>query len=240
MYTNRELKEYDEYCKGEPVFPWLSELEAYLTSYYGVDFMPTLYEKVYLKNPNCISHIITPMVLSQEEEDKIYTHTFSELSEHAYEHELNVIRKKVYELSNKYGIPVLESKDNIRVLRIYPYLYLYRSYHFPQIAFEHKHEMQPFFEHLNPISVHIGLVSSCVLNSKKEARKFLLSNDYKEIRKRIFNILKAYDEYNVLRESDVRIFVDYKENFERTPMHGRWVGDLNQSEWEKYEKSIIE
>lgn len=53
-------------------------------------------------------------------------------------------------------------------------------------------------------------------------------------------MLKPYDDYNVLKKDDIKIFVDYKENKELVPMYSRWVQEMRNEQFEEYEKSIID
>ena len=52
-------------------------------------------------------------------------------------------------------------------------------------------------------------------------------------------MLKPYDDYNVLKKDDIKIFIDYKENKESVPMYSRWVQEMRNEQFEEYEKSII-
>ena len=79
----------------------------------------------------------------------------------------------------------------------------------------------------------------CVLETKEEAKKLLLDNNYTWIRQQIFDLLKPYDDYNVLEVDDIRIFVDYKENKEKTPMYVRWVQEMRNEDLEAYERTLI-
>lgn len=94
------------------------------------------------------------------------------------------------------------------------------------------------FEHLNPCYLS-NSGDKCVLRTREEAKAFLLSNDYQNIRKQLFVILKKFDKYDIFRENDVRIFVDCKENMDKTPMWGMWANELCKEEMDKYENSII-
>lgn len=77
------------------------------------------------------------------------------------------------------------------------------------------------------------------METKEKARDFLLSKYCKIIKKRCFELLKPYDDYNVLKKDDIKIFIDYKENKESVPMYSRWVQEMRNEQFEEYEKSII-
>lgn len=79
----------------------------------------------------------------------------------------------------------------------------------------------------------------CVMKTKVKAGEFLLSEEYKIIKKKIYDLLKSYDKYDLLEEKDVTFFVDYKESMERGPMYARWVDDLTEEEIIEYENGLI-
>lgn len=79
----------------------------------------------------------------------------------------------------------------------------------------------------------------CIMKTKEDAKRFLLSEEYKNIKKGVYDLLKTHDKYDLLEENDICIFVDYKEHKEKISMYGRWVNDLSDDEMAKYENSII-
>lgn len=79
----------------------------------------------------------------------------------------------------------------------------------------------------------------CIMKTKAEAKQFLLSEEYTAIKKRVYDLLKSHDKYDLLEEKDVCIFVDYKEHMEKISMYGRWVNDMSDKEKNEYENSII-
>lgn len=78
------------------------------------------------------------------------------------------------------------------------------------------------------------------METKEKASDFLLSDYFEIIKKRCFDLLKPYDDYNVLKRDDIKIFVDHKENKENVPMYSRWVQEMRNEQFEEYEKSIID
>ena len=79
----------------------------------------------------------------------------------------------------------------------------------------------------------------CIMKTKTDAGKFLLSEEYKIIKKKIYELLKSYDKYDLLEEKDVMLFVDYKEHMDKITMYGRWVQDLMEEEMIEYENGLI-
>lgn len=77
------------------------------------------------------------------------------------------------------------------------------------------------------------------MKTKIKAGEFLLSEEYKIIKKKIYDLLKSYDKYDLLEEKDVMLFVDYKDHMDKIPMYGRWVQDLTEREMIEYEKGLI-
>lgn len=102
-----------------------------------------------------------------------------------------------------------------------------------------ENEVKSLFIKLEPTYIRLGEPIICVLETAEEAKKFLLDNNYKRIRQQIFDLLKPYDDYNVLEVDDIRIFVDYKENKEKTPMYVRWVQEMRNEDLEAYERTLI-
>lgn len=98
-------------------------------------------------------------------------------------------------------------------------------------------QIKAFFKNVNVIELlHCNI---CVMATKVKAGEFLLSEEYKIIKKKIYDLLKSYDKYNLLEEKDVTLFVDYKEHMDKISMYGRWVDYLTEDEMIEYENGLI-
>lgn len=226
--TKEELNEFYN-SQFEPMeFPWLSDVRKQIEKAYDVKVMTILYE---LRGS---THEFTLYFYSCGENDKIplvdgqaywcghCAEIENMISEHLKCNE--TIRCRLtycsFEQSAKrYLFGLLCRNDTIR------------------------NKAMSLFERLEPTYVTfetLGLSPIiCVLETIEQARDFLLSEYCKTVRKECFDLLNPYDEYNVLKENDIIIFVDYKENKEKMSMYGLWVRELPIDELEKYEKSLI-
>lgn len=239
--TYNEFREYDEYRKSTPPIEWLSEFDEYLSDYYGVQFMPTYYEKIDTLNPTRAIHNLHLIVFSMEEAKGIVTKNHNNPSTEAFNHEMQYISSIAKKYADNTGLPILKERDVFRVLRLEYYDENYRHHHLLSHKLpELKEELKKKFYGTVPFILSFGSNSHCIFNTKAEAKDFLSGDNYTEICGQIFKTLKQYDEYNVLTQDDIRIFADYKEHYEKIPMWGRWVSDLSKEEWDKYERSIIE
>ena len=118
------------------------------------------------------------------------------------------------------------------------YLFTYLLSHKP---FELQEQIKAYFSNLPVYNIRSWYIPAiCVLKTKKDAKEFLLSDDYKRLKKQIYELLKSYDEYDVLEEDHIRIFVDYMEHMKSIPMYGRWVDDLSNDESDKHFKMLLE
>lgn len=233
----KDLEKYDEYRQGEPAFSWLPEFDKWASKHFGVKLMPSYVNIIEQKNPKRILYNIELMAFDRADTDKMradWKNYFDEINT------LETVQNKAMELAQKYNDPILNAGDKVRVLRLNTYKYIYLiTYLYGKKPFELKNEIKAFFSHLSPVYFSPENPVICVFETKEEARNFLLSDEYNKIRKQIFDLLKPYDDYDVLKESDIMIFADYKENKERIPMYSRWVRDLGQKEWDEHFESII-
>ena len=118
------------------------------------------------------------------------------------------------------------------------FLVSYRNRLIDTIEFENRGIIEEYFASVSSVYLALGNITGCVLPTKKDAAKFLISEEYRTIRRRIYTMIKMYDKYGALREDDIHIFVDYKEHFDKIPMYSRWVDDMNYEEYNRYEKSL--
>ncbi len=118
------------------------------------------------------------------------------------------------------------------------FLVSYRNRLIDEKELENRSVIEECFAAVSPVYLALGSITECVLPTKKDAAKFLISEEYRTIRRRIYTLIKMYDKYGALREDDISIFVDYKEHFDKIPMYGRWVNDMNYEEYNRYEKTL--
>lgn len=99
-------------------------------------------------------------------------------------------------------------------------------------------QIKAFFKKVKVIELIHGEL--CIMKTKVKAGEFLLSEEYKIIKKKIYDLLKIFDKYDLLEEKDVMLFVDYKDHKDKITMYGRWVEDLTEGEMIAYEKELID
>lgn len=139
-----------------------------------------------------------------------------------------------------HGTPAINDTQRIVVVIEQAYLVTYRN----QIllwkkSLQHENEIESLFTYLKPYRLSVGAAPYiCILKTRKQAREFYNSSRYSEIAMEIFNLLKPYDEFYILKINDIHIFADYMEHYEKTPMHSMWVNDMNYSDMEKYMRSL--
>ena len=73
-------------------------------------------------------------------------------------------------------------------------------------------EVKSLFIRFKPIYFSLVNPIICVLETKEKARDFLLSEYYKFIKKKCFDLLKPYDDYNVLKKDDIIKIIKNKIN----------------------------
>lgn len=225
-WTKEELNEFYN-SQFEPMaFPWLSEVKQCIETTYDIKLITIAYEnkenthKFYI----CLYDLDDYLKIASED-GCIIPHKLRTI-------ENNI--KGIFEKHSGYNREDISCNISGRFFKsqVLEYILVRKS-------FELKDEIKAFFSHLSLVYLSVEIPSICVFETKEEAKRFLLDDEYNKIRKQIFDLLKPYDEYDVLKESHIMIFVDYKENKERIPMYSRWVHDLNTEEWDKYENSII-
>lgn len=79
----------------------------------------------------------------------------------------------------------------------------------------------------------------CIMKTKEEAKQFILSEEYKNIKKGIYNLLKTHDKYDLLEEDDICVFVDYKEHMESLKDYVMWLYDMSNEEKIEYDNELI-
>ena len=211
----------------EPMeFPWLSDVKAWIEKGYDVKIMTILYEFTIDK-----IHKFTLYLYSYEQHKNIPLVGDNFWEYHCEEIETIISHYLKIEDGEKIECK-LGNSTFVTCARRYLLSLLYRL----DVL---ESEVKSLFIRFKPISLSIWNPIICVLETKEKARDFLLSEYCKIIKKRCFELLKPYDDYNVLKKDDIKIFIDYKENKESVPMYSRWVQEMRNEQFEEYEKSII-
>lgn len=227
-YTSWTKEELDEFYNSqfEMAFPWLDEVKQWIEDSYNISIITIGYEN----EEN--THKFYICLYDWKDYLKIASENGRIITDKLEAVENNI--KGILEKHSGYNSEDILCKISDCFFKTQVLVYIsYRK------AFELKDEIEAFFSHLSPVYLSVELPSICVFETKEQAKKFLLSEEYTKIKKQIFDLLKPFDDYDVLEESHIRIFVDYKENKEHIPMYSRWVRDLNIEEWDRYEKNII-
>lgn len=225
VMTKEELNEFYN-SQFEPMeFPWLSDVKAWIEKKYDVKLMTILYERsddginefmLYFYSPADWNKI--PLVGGQA----FWCGHCAEIENIIYDY-----LKCCGKIRCRLRYTSFESSA-----RRYLFSLLYR-------LDKLENEVKSLFIKLEPIYITLGGPIICVLETKEKAREFLLSEYYNFIRQKCFDLLKKYDDYNVLKEEDIRIFVDYKENKEKTPMYGFWIQEMSNEDFKEYEDALI-
>lgn len=239
-----ELVKYDEYRKGEPFFSWLPEFDRWVCEYFGVEFMPSYAEIRKIGRNNTIMYDISLMLFDKDDTKKFWSGPtwYGRIPWYEKDKVLEKVQEKAREFAFKYNEPILKENEEIRVvdIAIYKNMYLF-TYLLSHKPFELQEQIKAYFSNLPVYSIRSWYIPAiCVLKTKKDAKEFLLSDDYKRLKKQIYELLKSYDEYDVLEEDHIRIFVDYMEHMKSIPMYGRWVDDLSNEESDKHFKMLLE
>ncbi len=234
MLSAEELKKYSIYekkeidlfynCQFEPMFfPWLENVKKWIEKTYNTKVVTISYE----------------FTQKKVHEFCLYLYFNKDLSYIPLEgpNSLNLHAKTIEEKILEYLVPKTDEKVKC-TLGIHTFELRAKLYLLNDKMADLKEKIRLFFSDLDLLYIN-KKCNVCVFNSINEAKNFLLSEEYSIIKKKIYDLIKQFDDYNVLALDDIRIFVDYKENYEKTPMWGRWVSDLSKEEWDKYEKSII-
>lgn len=226
IMTKEELGEFYN-AQFEPMeFPWLSDVKAWIEKRYDVKVMTIQYDII----NNDIFEFTLYLYSSSEWKNIPLTDGQAFWCGHCVEIEKNI--SKYLKCNNKIRCRLtytnFESSAKKYLLSLLYRLDMLES------------EVKSLFIRFKPIYFSLVNPIICVLETKEKARDFLLSEYYKFIKKKCFDLLKPYDDYNVLKKDDIKIFVDYKENKELVPMYSRWVQEMPADQFELYEKSIIE
>lgn len=214
----KELDEMYGY-RNEPMdFPWLSNVRKWLEETYGAKVLTIAHRQ------QDKTHFFYVFLWYRDDMEKIP----HEMDKKLLELRINTAEKKIQEYIDEEVLCLIAAESFDSKVRGF----------IARKAADVKAETAALFEHLNPCYLS-DMGNICVLPTKNDAKAFLLSEDYQNIRKQLSVILKKLDRYDVFTENDVRIFVDYKQNMDRTPMWGMWARELSREDMDKYEDSII-
>lgn len=226
-WTKEELNQFYNSQFEPMVFPWLSEVKQCIETTYDIKLITITYEnKENTHQFEICLYELDDYLKIVSEDGRIIPQ-----KQHAVENFINNMVEKYMEYDNGEEI-ICKISQTFFKSKVLEYLYMRKS-------FELKNEIEALFSHLSPVYCSVENPSICVFETKEDAKRFLLGDEYNKIRKQIFDLLKPFDDYNILKESHIRIFADFRENKERIPMYSRWVHDLYDQEWDEYENSII-
>lgn len=222
--SKEELKDFYNSQFETMEFPWLDDVKAWIEKTYDVKVMTILYEIL-----DDGTHEFKIYFYSSEDSNKIPLVGGQVFwAGHCVEIE-NII-------SNYF-----ECNGKIKCRLTYTNFKSSARKYLLSLSFRVLNEqITELFAYLNPIYTSVGQVMICVLETKEEAKSFLLDDNYKRIRQQIFDLIKPYDEYNILEKDDIKVFVDHKENKEKISMYGFWVQEMLDEDMEKYEKTLID
>ena len=233
FFTYSEFEQYRNSMGNDSALKWLPEFESWLSQYYDVEFMPSSYEHVTTRGMQL--HNIRLIVMNKRDKTKVLPNL-----PNSWQYLREFLTEKANEYALSYGEPIMYDEDCLRVVDLISfedaYLLLYLC---SQLPFELKEEIKSLFGPYNPTYICHDMPIICVLKTKKEARNFLLSEDIKRIKKQIYDLLKTYDEYDVLKEKDISIVVDYEKHKNSISMYSRYIHDMSKEDLENYENQII-
>lgn len=203
-------------------FPWLENVRQWIIEAYNAKVMTISY-KCWNEN----NRDFWLYCFSDDDDARI-----------PYEGEMNqesakTVERKIAELS---GFPL----SSITCRKDWSFVDHCKLYLNSNVSFKFKDELPKFYKEYSPFVV-VNRGKTCVFNTKKEAKDFLLNGGYEKVRRKLFDLLKPFDRYNVLEEADVRILVDFKDNYIKWgDCYCRWIDDLSEREWDEYMRKIIE
>ncbi len=225
-YKNEE--ECDQFYNSqfEPMeFPWLEEVREWVNKTYNTRLLTIALcrggRKEWKKRF---------LFFFYDQNDKI---PHIRLEGGGYEEDMSAIDRKIAEVSG-----LEEGSFDSCIMRYSDFVSQWKQY-LTVVKKEHdlSDQIKAFFVNVNMFELlHCDI---CIMKTKTDAGQFLLSEEYRIIKKKIYDLLKSYDKYDLLEEKDVRLFVDYREHMEKGSMYGRWVNDLMEDEMIEYENSLI-
>lgn len=199
-----EFKQYEEYRNGEPMFDWLPEFERVISKKLNARFMPTwcIVQKCVGDSGEEYICYKFRIILYSEKEFRRMPDNFNAF-----------IVKAVNAFIARSHKPKLIKHDRVEcsLYDVYTRAYLER-YIFRKIE-ESEDKIKLMFDVPGIVDLHIGPLSYCKFCAKEQAREFMLGDKLPEIRKRIYNLVKQYDEHNVLMPEHIRLFAGTDDSF---------------------------
>ncbi len=238
IWFYNEFKEYRESWSKPPIYSWLPEFEEWIAEKYDVTVFPTTLESSPYGS-GTIKYIFSIYPYSYRDMYRIFGKDFEKFSE------TNVLIGKIKELIAKYNEPEISPNDIVDVEWGRPYTYYYLRFELLDGAMEkEKEKIVSLFSYLNPLCVKFYggplMPIGFILNTKAEAKQFLLSDEPGKLRQKVYDILKPYDEHNVLKPEHIRLLPDYEEHFRSISMYGRWISDMDENEYNWFIGTLLE
>ncbi len=242
MFTTTEFEQYRESWSKPPIYPWLPEFEEWVAEKYDVTVFPTISEERTCAGDDCILFNFDVIVYSDKDLYRIFDGDYQSKSV------LTALTDKVKSLIAKYDRPKVKPNDVIRVLRVCSYTYIYLIFRLLGTIFHKEEEkIKRVFSNLKLFELYLTPTCeyqmSCIFNTKAEAKQFLLSDEFDELRLKVYDILKPYDEHNILKPEHIRLVPDYEENFlnsKISSMYGRWLSDMDEKEYNWFIGTLLE
>ncbi len=199
-----EFRQYEEYRNGAPMFDWLPEFERIISNKLNARFMPTwcIAEKYVNDSGEEYTCYKFRIMLYSEEKFRRMPNNFNAFLVKA----LNTFVESTHK-------PNLQKSDRVEcsLYDVYTRAYL-EQFIFSKIE-ESEDKIKLMFDVPGIVDIHIGRLSYCKFSTKEQAKAFMLSDKLPEIRKRIYNLVKQYDEHDVLKPEHIRLFAGTDDSF---------------------------
>lgn len=224
MFTTAEFDRYRESWSKPPVYSWLPEFEEWIAEKYDVTVFPTTLES-FPYDSDTVKYIFSIYPYSYRDLYRIFGKKFEKSSE------TGVLTEKIKELIAKYNEPEINPNDIVDVEWGRPYTYYYLRFElFERALKKERRKITSLFSYLDPLYVWINMPISLIFKTEAEEKQFLLSDEPDKLRQKVYDILKPYDEHNVLKPEDISFMSDYEERirdiFRVLPKSGEWVAGL--------------
>lgn len=219
--TREELAEFYKSERERTQFPWLDEMRSLIREKYGARVMTILYRFAFN------THWFRFCVYSYEDMKKLPMDINSPKKPKTNDAEISVLIKENLH-------PKKYEKTNFSVISFMDFAQVYL---FERIWAVRK-QIENEFAFLKPyrVSVPARGVTVFIFDTKEEARKFVQNTVLRtEIKKRIFELVKPFDDYGILKDPEkIEIMADYREFYEAISAHyHEWIEDINPAQYEK-------
>lgn len=223
-YSSMSKSELDKFYNSqfEPMeFPWLVNIKNLFEERYGLELMT-----ITLTIPPAGMHIF-----------RFYLKKVTDYTEWIFdENRKNQMIEEIYKYYN------LVDRDMLRCERGKSFEDRAKEYLTCTKSYEYKEIIASYFDYLSPVCMMCyNSVYICTLGTKEEAKRFLMSQEYGKIRNQIYDLLKPFDDYDVLRLEDIRMLVDYEEHKLTYPdnFYIQCLGEWNDDQINEHHESII-